>query len=1736
MGAERTTCPTPKILERLLSEQLDEHERDFVEAHVETCNDCQSRLYTMFPSTNQQMASATAGPGGSDFEPDEEFMIRLGEMLPPTGQSEGGSAGLSPVGGGASWREGDRLGPYEILAKLGNGSMGVVYKARHRELGKVVALKMLKREQADEVAIARFKNEIRAVGRLEHPNIVVAHDAGEFQGIHYLVMQYVDGMDLARLVDRCGRLSIQDACEVIRQAAIGLHHAYERELVHRDIKPSNLILAADGQVRLLDLGLARSFGETPTDTLTAAGMLLGTADYLAPEQWDHPHAADVRADIYSLGCTLYHLLAGKAPFDDPTYRSVLSKMRAHVKVPPPIKQQCPMIPARLSETLSRMLAKNPMDRFATPAEAASALEAFTTGCDLPGLLKTAEDGKGRGPTTGEKGKVAFPNRRRDRLRWRPFAVIGSLLLLVGVLTAVTAFLAPRFWRSSMPNVAMPLEITELRVNHYRGKEGKLLGDIRHTAEAIKLNDSVRVYARLSAPAYAYLIAFNPDGSEQLCHPAWEGDQLQEARATRPEPVTEVRFFPDDKGVFSLDSAGLQVFVLVTSTQPLPPYSEWRAGAGDIPWKPVSHGGEWRWQFNGKEFTRLPLERGKHAERDAEPQALSSLCAFFSKRPEFEAFQVIAFPVINEDPMSQLDGKAADLCREGKFLEAREPLREKVALLAERKGENHTDTDDARRSLKTIEQIASKPEEARAAFVESYQVSDQMSRLLKKGNYPAALPLAKRVLELRRQVLGEDHESAAVATFSYAQVLHSCARYAEAEDLFRKALVIIRRVGGENHPAVAKVSGALAISLDAQDKYGESGPFYESDLQITRTVHGEDSAETAVSMNNLAGHYDRQARFDESEALYRKSLDILIRAEGEGGKRVDIARNNLAYNLGEQGRFGEAETIYRDVLRARRKNLGDEHPDTAMSFSNLAGNLDEQGRHAEAEPFYHKALNINRNVFGEENTKTAISLNNLAMNLQHQRKYEEANPYFRKALEIHVKLVPGGNRSAAGVHHNLAANLQGQGQFDAAWEQLEKSLAILQKVLGDSHPDVAQDYIGMASVLSNQKKYDEAEPLVRKAADLMNKALGPEHPRTIQAQISLANNLHNQDKFSEADSLLKDCLEAQRKAAGEGNPTTTWTYLNRISNLWAQGKYREIEGLGPAAAASFEAARPRFSAAGLDRTGRALELSPMLTYLAAAAARNDHPGAAWQYLESRLARGLFDDLSAKPLTEAERDKERTILSQVSRLNQQIAAQTDRSEVDKLRIHRDEVQTRLADLRSELAAKYGVPAGKPYDLQSIQKQLPADTALIGWIDVAGDPKHQDPQGAHWVCVVRRHGEPICVRLGGGGRDGAWLPEDNELPAKVRNALAEKADTAKEAWKDLIQKLYAQRLAPIESQLGPYDALPETRHVIVLPANVMAGIPIEALTDRFTVSYVPSGTTFAWLINRRNELADRNDHAIGSLLAVGDPNFQRSKPASEGPTTIAERQESFTRLPASRKEIQAVARVFSHALLLKDSEASEQNLERMAQAGELRNFRFLHFATHGLLDDRQALNSALILAQDKLPDPLTSSLDSKPAFDGRLTAAEILRNWKLDADLVTLSACETALGKFSGGEGYLGFSQALFLAGARGMVLSLWRVDDRATALLMTRFYENMLGTPGKTANRLTKAQALAEAKQWLRRLSAADVERLTSDLSDGLPGGTRGTRKEAPNASEADNSSHPFEHPNYWSAFILIGDPS
>jgi CHAT domain-containing protein len=399
-----------------------------------------------------------------------------------------------------------------------------------------------------------------------------------------------------------------------------------------------------------------------------------------------------------------------------------------------------------------------------------------------------------------------------------------------------------------------------------------------------------------------------------------------------------------------------------------------------------------------------------------------------------------------------------------------------------------------------------------------------------------------------------------------------------------------------------------------------------------------------------------------------------------------------------------------------------------------------------------------------------------------------------------------------------------------------------------------------------------------------------------------------------------------------------------------------------------------------------------------------------------------------------------------------------------------------------------------------------------------------------MVRKHGSPDWVRRPGSGPEGTWTDDDDHLASRARPAFGRRPADASQPWKDLARQLYLQRLAPLEEHLKATDKLQAVGHLIVLPSPDMAGIPVEALTQQFYVSYAPSGTMFAWLQEHR----PTSEAPSATLLALGDPTFQPARndgdPAKANAPGSARRPEGFGQLPGTRQELLGIARVFSKTQLLMGSQASAHNLDELAASGGLRTFRYLHFATHGVLDDKRPLRSALILAQDRSPDS-QQALDSKQFSDSRLTAERILRGWKLDAELVTLSACNTGLGKYAGGEGYLGFSQALFLAGARSLVLSLWQVDDAATALLMARFYENLLGTPDATVKPMPKAEALAEAKRWLRGLGPDEVRQLTKDLP------TRGTRGRVEPRRKVDASAavHGYDHPYYWSGFILVGDP-
>ncbi len=273
------------------------------------------------------------------------------------------------------------IGNYVVLDKLGAGSMGMVFKARHRLLKRIVALKLLPPSLArDPSAVQRFEREAKAAATLSHPNVVSVLDADEFRGLHFLVMEYVEGRDLARVVREEGPLPVSQAIDCIVQAARGLKAAFQASVVHRDIKPSNLLLEPSGTVKILDMGLARldavggPFGANQPDaSLTQSNVILGTIDYMSPEQASNPRNADHRSDIYSLGCTLHYLITGRPPFSGET---LIERLIAHREQPiPSLSARRPDVSPALDGLLTRVLAKSPDDRFSSLDELIVGLEA-----------------------------------------------------------------------------------------------------------------------------------------------------------------------------------------------------------------------------------------------------------------------------------------------------------------------------------------------------------------------------------------------------------------------------------------------------------------------------------------------------------------------------------------------------------------------------------------------------------------------------------------------------------------------------------------------------------------------------------------------------------------------------------------------------------------------------------------------------------------------------------------------------------------------------------------------------------------------------------------------------------------------------------------------------------------------------------------------------------------------------------------------------------------------------------------------------------------------------------------------------------------------------------------------------------------------------------------------------------------------------------------------------------------
>lgn len=445
---DERACPSVDEIRDFLNEQLAPARDQEVSLHIQECPSCSELMTTVADSDETQsdsdllpvLAEIRTLQKDHGFEAEDACLQAVARARQIPERSSSSAADSGSHNAVSRVKPPPKLGPYELGTEIGTGGMGSVYRATHSKLGRTVAVKVLHgRRLSQPDAIARFEREMKAVGQLEHPNIVRATDADEDDGVQYLVMEYLDGIDLSSLVRQHGPLPVPEACELVRQAAQGLQHAHENGFVHRDVKPANLMLSrgnsADGQtspvVKVLDLGLAMVDVLETGDALTSTGQAMGTIEYMAPEQFDETSLVDIRADIYGLGATLYKLLTGHSPLENGQPRSRLQKLKALVtEEPTPISDHRSDLPAELVDIIGRMLARVPDDRFATPREVAEALLNYSVGNDLPGLLNSTGPNQSSAFVANRTPASSRQTPRGGRLLGASIAALAIVALIV----------------------------------------------------------------------------------------------------------------------------------------------------------------------------------------------------------------------------------------------------------------------------------------------------------------------------------------------------------------------------------------------------------------------------------------------------------------------------------------------------------------------------------------------------------------------------------------------------------------------------------------------------------------------------------------------------------------------------------------------------------------------------------------------------------------------------------------------------------------------------------------------------------------------------------------------------------------------------------------------------------------------------------------------------------------------------------------------------------------------------------------------------------------------------------------------------------------------------------------------------------------------------------------------------------------------------------------------------------
>jgi CHAT domain-containing protein/tetratricopeptide (TPR) repeat protein len=1039
---------------------------------------------------------------------------------------------------------------------------------------------------------------------------------------------------------------------------------------------------------------------------------------------------------------------------------------------------------------------------------------------------------------------------------------------------------------------------------------------------------------------------------------------------------------------------------------------------------------------------------------------------------------------------------------GDYAAALELAQDKRAKFQEKGAELSIELADLDRLVATLQTILALPDSSRAAMARADSLMAAYDELHRDAQFEAAMAAAETALDIQTTYLGSDHYEVGLSMSRLAFAKHNLGDLAGAELIYAEALSIQRNSLGESHPDIAQTLNWMGVLFLRQGKYEQSGPLLHEALEMRRQFI-DLSPGIANNLNDIGHLFWLQGNHIDAERIYKEAIEAWRQMGIDSELGYATSLDNLGVLYATQGRYAEAGPLYREALAWRRANLREDHPDVAVSLNNLGSLNLIMGDYAAAEPLFREALAIKRRTLPAGHQSLGLGLSNLAAILFKQGEVEEAEILFEEALTMFKNTLPAGHPYIALVLSNLATIASDQGHYARAESLQTEALSIYRGVGDGKNESVATVLNNIAKVKIEMGDYSGAETCLRDALEIYEHQFGGIHPNVADCRSNLGAFLNRRERRDEAEAELRRALAIYDELILDSSPSAVTSMSLLGSIRFQSGDVDAAVEILESACESFEVARRRVSVGGLGRASYLASESPYPRLAIAYLEQGDFL-SAWVAVERDNGRSLLDILaksSVRNLTDDEKAEERLLDRGLKQLEDAFVAlakdttETGAAKRDSVRTVLLEAQSRWSQFQKQIADEYPIAEGQSYALTTIQSKLDEGCAILGWLDA---------EGSQFAYVIPDQGPVVWEEL-------PTVQIDSLIHTYLTTVRINRLDSIDQH--RLGQEIYNARIAPLEQHLSG------VRRLIVIPSGPMLGIPIAALSDRngqyvldkWEVSYTSSATVFTWLVKKPKS------SGAPSLFVLGDPPFNeqqaRAMVTDEKPQELAADQtrsadsdatadgdptEGLAPLSGSRKEVQDISKLFETSEVLLGEDASETNVVARATQDGYSDFRYLHFATHAIIDNKRAERSCLVLSQVDLPDPLESVIAGERLMDGRLTVDEVIRDWQLDADLVTLSACETALGREVRGEGYIGFAHAFFHAGARSVVVSLWKVDDRATRRLMVRFYENML------ERGMTRSASLREAKRWLRDL-------------EGRGGVT------------------PFSHPSYWSGFILIGDP-